>query len=317
MLQPDSAGWRRNYLGSIVGRRGRSLARQREITGILFATPAAIYFMIFWVYPLLRAVYISFTDWELFSQPHWVGLSNYARLIVDPSVRRSLVVTLYYGRGTTLSIFVISLGLALLVNSRVRGKPFFRTVYYLPAVMPWVAVSVVWMQIYMPNVGLYRVFLGPLMKVFGVREIRWLDGRQLAMPAIIIASVWKSVGANVVLFLAGLQGVPEEFHEAAKVDGASTLQTILRITLPLLRPTMLFVLVMLVIGAFKVFTPVYMMTRGGPGGDTRVLSMYLYETAFAGYHMGQASAVSVVMLLILLALTVTQIRIFRGGGTYE
>lgn len=293
------------------------MARRRAITGLLFVAPAALYFLVFWIYPMLRAVYISLTDWYLLSEPHFIGFGNYARLFSDYQARQALQATGYYAVGSTLSIFAISLTLALLLNGRLRGRGFFTTVLYLPAVVSWVSAATVWLLIFMPNVGLYRILLGPLMRLLDVGQIRWLDSKIWAMPSVIMVAVWKNFGANVVLFLAGLQAMPEEVHEAARVDGANALQTVFRITLPLLRPTMLFVLVMLVIGGFQVFAPIYVMTRGGPGGTTRVLPMYLYEEAFASYHMGFASAVSMAMLVVLLGLTVAQVRILGTEGAYD
>lgn len=316
-MQLDSVAFRQTRLGSLLARGHLSVAGRRARSGLLFAAPAALYFLVFWIYPLLRAVYISLTDWYLFSEPNFVGLENYSRLAADPYVWQSVKATAYYALGTTCATLLISLVLALLVNGTAHGRGFFTTALYVPAVISWVTAATVWMQIYMPNAGLYRVFLGPVMRLFGVQQIRWLDGRAWAMSAVIVVSVWKSLGANALLFLAGLQSIPEEILEAARVDGASRIQTVFRITLPLLKPTVLFVVVMLVISAFKAFTPIFVMTRGGPAGLTRVLPMYVYEEAFVAFKMGRASAVSVAMFLALLGLTVAQVRFIGSGGVYE
>jgi len=220
---------------------------------------------------------------------------------------QSVKATLYFAIGNAIPVPIISLVLALLVNRKFHGRDFFRTAFFIPAVTSWIAASIVWRLIYMPNAGLYLLFVQP----FGVHEIKWLTSREWAMPAIIILSIWKSVGPNMVIFLAGLQNMPEEVFEAARVDGANNWQTLWRITLPLLKPTTLFVMVMLLIGAFQVFTPVYVMTRGGPANVTRVLPMFLYQEGFAFYRMGSASAVSVMMFLAVLTLTVVQLRFFR------
>jgi len=295
----------RSMLG---GRFKQSLSGHEAMWGLLFVVPAALYFSIFWMYPLLNAFGTSFTDWDLFSPANFVGLSNYQELLQDPDFQQSVRATMYYALGTTLTILPISLGLALLLNRKFPGRGFFRTVFFIPAVMSWIAAAIVWKLIYMPNAGLYLLFVQP----FGVHEIKWLTSRFWAMPAIIIVAVWKSVGQNMVLFLAGLQNLPEEVFEASLVDGANRRQTLFYITLPLLKPTILFVMIMLVIGAVNTFTPVYVMTRGGPADITRVLSMMLYQEAFAFYRMGKASAMSVLMFLAVMGLTVVQLRLFRG-----
>jgi ABC-type sugar transport system permease subunit len=287
-------------------RRIESLRGHEARWGLLFVAPAAIYFSFFWVYPLLSALYTSFTDWDLFSRPNFVGLMNYARLVRNPNFQQSVRATLYYALGTAIPIPVIALTLALLVNRKFRGRDLFRTAFFIPAVTSWIAASIVWKLIYLPNAGLYLLFVQP----FGIHEIKWLTSREWAMPAIIILAIWKSVGPNMVLFLAGLQNLPEEVLEAARVDGANNRQALFHITLPLLKPTTLFVMVMIIIGAFQVFTPVYVMTRGGPANITRVLPMFLYQEGFVFYRMGSASAVSVMMFLAVLGLTVIQLKFF-------
>jgi len=299
--------WRRQVVNF-----GWSLRNRKSTWGLLFVAPAVAFFTVFWVYPLINAVYTSLTDWDLFSPANFVGLRNYGEILQDSSFHQSVKVTMYYAIGTVLPIPVISLGLALLLNSKIRGRSFFTTAFFIPAIVSWIAASIVWTLIYMPNAGLYLLFVQP----FGVHEIHWLTSRQWAMPAVIIFAVWKSVGGNMILFLAGLQNLPQEVLEAAQVDGANSWQSLLHITLPLLKPTTLFVMIMLTIGAFQVFTPIYVMTRGGPADATRVLPMYLYQEAFAFYRMGSASAVSVLMFIVLLAFTVVQLRLFRGGA-YE
>lgn len=282
--------------------------RHEALWGLLFVAPAVIYFSVFWIYPLLHAFWTSFTIWDLFSPPKFVGIQNYLALLEDREFHQAAKVTLYYALGTVLPIPILSLGLALLLNRGFRGRNLFSAAFLVPAIMSWIAAAIVWKLVYMPNAGLYLLLAEPL----GIYEIRWLTSTTLAMPAIIIFAIWKSVGYNMLLFLAGLQSMPEELHEAARVDGANSWQVLFAITLPLLKPTSLFVMVMLLIGAVQVFTPVYVMTRGGPANATRVLPLFLYEEAFSFYKMGSASAVSIVMFVTLLGLTVLQLQLFGG-----
>ena len=266
-----------------------------------------LFFLVFWIYPLVNAFWTSLTDWDLFSPAQYVGLQNYRVLLSAKDFVHSVRVTASYGLGTALPIPVLSLGLALLLTRSFRGRDAFCTAFLIPSIMSWIAASIVWKLVYLPNAGLYLLLAEPL----GIHELRWLTSRALAMPAIIIFAIWKSVGYNMVLFLAGLQNLPSELFEAARVDGANAWQILFKITLPLLKPTTLFVMVMLVIGAFHAFTPIYVMTRGGPADATRVLPMFIYEEAFAFYRMGRASAASVLMFLVVLCLTVVQLRVFR------
>ena len=286
--------------------RRPGVIRRREIRyGLLFASPAVIFFSIFYVYPLGRAIYISFNQWSLLSPPEWVGLQNYSRLYADPEFTNSLSVTFYYAIGTVIPIWFLALGLALVFNISFRGRQGYLTLYYLPAVVSLTVWSLIWRLMYHPSGGLLTIFTQPL----GFDYIRWLNSAELAMPAIIILSIWKGTPFYMIIYLAGLRSIPADYYEAAMVDGATWLQRLWHITLPLLRPVMLYVAVISIIVGFQVFTPVYLLTGGGPGSATRVIPMFIVDNAFNFLKMGYASAASLVLLVILMALTFIQFRL--------
>jgi len=297
---------------ALPGSRRLGVVRQREIKyGLLFASPAVIFFSIFYVYPLGRAIFISFNKWSLLSSPRWIGVQNYTRLTRDPEFLNSLLVTFYYVVGTVIPIWILALGLALVFNRTFRGRQAYLTLYYLPAVVSLTVWSLVWLLMYHPSGGLLTLFTRPL----GFGQIRWLNDTDLAMPAIILLSVWKGTPFYMIIYLAGLRSIPDEYYEAAMVDGASWGQRLWFITLPLLRPVMLYVAVISIIVGFQVFTPVYLLTGGGPGSATRVIPMFIVDNAFEFLRMGYASAASLVLLVILMGVTWIQFRLLGQQPT--
>lgn len=265
----------------------------------VFLAPAILGIGLFGLVPMLGSLAISFTSWDLLAAPRWVGLANYRALLADP--------VFYQVAGNTfgfVAMYVVldiacALGVALALNSRVKGIGLFRTAYFLPVVTSMVAVSIVWEWIYDPRYGALNALLGLL----GVAPIRWLSDPHFAMPAIVLVSVWKSLGYDMILFLAGLQAIPTEFSEAAEVDGASGWVRFGRITLPLLAPTLLLVFVLATIRAFQTFDAVYMLTQGGPRRTTTVVVYWLFQNAFTYFKLGKASALAYMLFVLLLALT--------------
>lgn len=286
---------------------GNSLSARKTRFGLLFALPAFLFFGYFYVYPLTQTFVVSFYRWGLLDTPVFIGLTNYSRLFADKEFLNSIAVTFYYAFGTVIPIWALSLGLALVFNQGFRFRQGYLTTYYIPAVISLTVWSLIWLFLYDPSYGLFTAFL----RLIGLGGVRMLDDPGLAMPAMIILSVWKGMPVYMLIFLAGLRAIPTDYYEAAKVDGASAGQRFLFITLPLLRPVMLYVIVISVIEAFKVFTPMYLVTKGGPGSDTRVLPMFIFQNGFEFLKMGYASAASVVFLLILLALSLIQFRLLR------
>jgi multiple sugar transport system permease protein len=286
---------------------GNSLNARKTRFGLLFALPAFLFFGYFYVYPLTQTFFVSLYRWGLLDTPSFIGLENYSRLATDKEFINSIRVTFYYAFGTVIPIWAIALSLALVFNQAFRFRQGYLTTYYLPAVISLTVWSLIWLFLYDPTRGAFSAFL----RAIGLGEVRMLDDPGLAMPAMIILSVWKGTPVYMLIFLAGLRAIPGDYYEAAKVDGASAWQRFVYITLPMLRPVMLYVIVISVIEAFKVFTPMYLITNGGPGSDTRVLPMFIFQNGFQFLKMGYASAASVVFLFILLALSLIQFRLLR------
>ena len=289
----------------------RSNFRARTVP-YLFLLPSFAALLVFSFIPFLQGLYFSLTDYPLLGSPEFVGFDNFVRLTRDPLFMASLRNTLVYMVATVALRVVIGLILAVVLNSRLRGRVFFRAVFYLPVIAPLVTVAVIWRIIFDTYSGVFNAALD----LFGVAPIPWLTSTTWAMPAIVIMSVWKTFGWNIVIFLAGLQSIPATLHEAAAIDGASKLQTFFRVTLPLLRPTILLAVVTSTINASQVFDQVYVMTRGGPGYSTMTLGQMVYTAGFETHDMGYASAVSVVLLLITLVLTLIQFRAFGEEVSY-
>ncbi len=274
--------------------------------GVAFVLPAIALLVVFRIYPILSAVAVSVTEYDLFSAPHYTGLENYRLLLTDPQFRQSLLASITYVVGVSIPTWILSLALALAFIQRVPFRNLFRTGAFMPVVMTAVPVAVVWKFMFHPY-GLVNVWLSHM----GIGRINWLTGESTAMPALIIVGIWRAVPYFMVIFLAGLQAIPHEFYEAASLDGASPVARFRHITLPLLRRTTVLVVIMTVIITMKAIMNPLIMTGGGPAGATRVLPLLIYQTGFQYYRMGLASAMSVVMLMMVLAFTVWQLRLFR------
>jgi multiple sugar transport system permease protein len=281
----------------------RRTARQREgLAAALFLAPSAAGFFIFTAFPVLAAIALAFYDYDLLLGRKFNGLQNFRDLASDDVFHAALVNTVYFTIVSVPLSVVLGLAAALLVNQALRGIVVFRTIYLLPYVTVTVAVALVWRWIYLPDVGLFNTVLG----WFGIDGPNWLTSRTWALPALIIMSVWKSFGYNMVIFLAGLQAIPEHLYDAAKVDGAKAWQRFRHITLPMLSPTTLFVVVISVIGSFQVFDQALVMTNGGPGTSTTTLVLYIYKAGFQSYKMGYASAIALVLFVIVAVFTALQ-----------
>jgi multiple sugar transport system permease protein len=287
--------------------------RRRIRTAFGFLAPSLIGVVLFLVIPVIMVIVLSFTRWNLITPLRWVGLSNYANIFEFDGFGHSLLVTGYYVLLNIPVQTVLALGLALLLNNNRRGSAFIRIICVLPFLATPVAMSVVWTWFFAPTNGI----VNELLMHVGITGPAWLSDAATAMPIIAFANIWQYAGYNMLFFLAGLQAVPAALYEAASIDGASKVQQFRRVTLPLLRPALLFVLVTGVIGSFQVFDTAYVMTDGGPGNTTEVANINIYNTAFAGFRIGEASAMSVVLFLIILIVTVMQFRYFNKRITYE
>ncbi|TMR10508.1 sugar ABC transporter permease, partial [Nonomuraea turkmeniaca] len=256
--------------------------------------------------PMLAAFALAFLDWDSYSTPEWVGLKNFQRLWADENFHVALRNTLYYAAGHIPLTLVAALGLAIALNRKLRGVAFFRTAAFFPYITSLVAVAIVWNTLFNPTAGP----INQILEALGVADPpRWVASTDWAMPAVIVTSVWRDMGYYMVLYLAGLQTIPKEYYEAARVDGASTWQRFWNITLPCLRPTTFFVLVMLTIQSFKVLDLIVVMTDGGPGRSTLVLAQLVYREGITEGKFGYSSAVALVLFVIVLTVTVVQFRI--------
>lgn len=285
--------------------------RKRSVP-YLFLLPSFGALALFSFIPFLQGLYFSLTKYPLLGSPEFIGLGNFTRLFSDPLFTASLRNTLVYMVATVAFRVIIGLLLAVALNGKIRGRTLFRAIFYLPVIAPLVTVAVIWRIIF----DTYSGVLNAGLDVFGIAPVPWLTSTTWAMPAIIIMSVWKTFGWNIVIFLAGLQSIPGTLQEAAAIDGASKTQIFFRITLPLLRPTILLAVVLSTINASQVFDQVYVMTRGGPGYSTMTLGQMVYTAGFEMHEMGYASAVAVVLLIITLILTLFQFKAFGEEVRY-
>lgn len=278
-----------------------------------FLSPTLLIFSIFVLFPVFFSFYLSFHKWNMFSaQRSFIGLDNYRAILANPEFWSVLKNTLVYTLGTIPLNMGIALILAYFLNKKIAGKKILRTAFFTPVIMSSVAAAVIWRWVYEPNFGLLNTVLGWA----GIPAINWLNDPTAAMFALIVMGVWKTFGVNMVLFSAGLQGIPAHYYEAAQIDGAGSWRKFWNITLPLLSPTTFFILVMSVISSFQVFDTVYVLTSGGPLGTTKVLVFYLYEHAFKFFDMGYASAVAYLLFACIFAATMLQIRSLKGSVHY-
>ncbi|MBO2519933.1 MULTISPECIES: carbohydrate ABC transporter permease [Limnochorda] len=305
-------------LGALIQERlwGRELFgwRQRDAasTAVLLS-PWVISFLVFSLYPILYSLYLSFTQYNPLTgqPPQWVGLANYARLLGDRRFLQALQNTLFFVVGTIPVTTTIALILAVILNQQLRLRAFFRASYFLPSVTSMIVISTIFVYIYAP----YGPLNG-LLALLGVERTNWLLSTRWALPAIMAMDIWASFGYYTILFLAGLQNIPEELHEAAEVDGASPLGRFFRVTLPLLRPTLVFVLVINTIRSFQIFSEIFVMTQGRPLGRTTTVVYYLYTMGFQRFDMGYASALAYVLFFIILLFSLIQYRLIQGEDVW-
>lgn len=289
------------------------VALAEERAAWLFLTPSLVLFAIFTAIPVISAFFISFTQWNLFNEVTWVGLGNYLELAKDEIFAKVLGNTAYFVLASVPVQIVLALLCALVLNRGIKGQTFFRVVYFLPVVTSTIAAALVWAWLFNSNFGLINAGLS----LVGVTDLpKWMGSTRWAMPAIIIVSIWQNLGYAMVLFLAGLQNIGKDVHDAAALDGATGWDRFWHITLPLLSPTTFFVLVISIIGSFQVFELVLVMTKAGPANATNTLVYYIYQNGFQFYQMGYASAAAMVLFLIVLAFTLVQYRLQRRWVHY-
>ncbi|MCL4543850.1 MAG: sugar ABC transporter permease [Chloroflexi bacterium] len=299
-----------------AGRHRTSAAAWRDFrAGLLFGAPAIIGLLVFSVYPILSSLVDSFTAFDMIRPAKFIGLDNYVALFTqDPLFWSTLYNTAYYVVFSVPLGIIVAFGLAMLLNQKVGGLSIYRTIFYLPSITPFVATAVLWVWVFNPQYGL----LNTLLAFIGIQGPGWLSDPDWSKPALIIMSVW-SVGGLMVIFLAGLQGVPQEQYEAAQIDGANRFQLLRHVTIPFMGPYFLFGLITGLIGGFQYFTQVYVMTQGGPANSTNMYSLYLFLNAFSYFKMGYASAMAWILFLLIGLCTVIVFRssvsrVYYGGS---
>ncbi len=292
----------------------RRTARNETFAGYAFLLPNIAGFLLFSALPVLATLVISTLKWDLIRPPSFVGLQNYAQLLTSDAVFwQVLLNTCYYVVGTVPASIVLSLLLAVAMNANVRGISVFRAIFFVPVISSSVAVAVMWQWLYNTDFGLINFVL----RFLGVPPIPWLSSTAWAMPAVIIMAIWKHLGYSMVIFLAGLQGIPSALYEAAAIDGAGRWNRFWRLTVPLLAPTTFFILVISLINSFQVFDLAFILTRGGPGNATNTIVMDIYNQAFQFFQMGYAAAIAWVLFAIIFVVTLLQWRGQRRWVHYE
>ena len=284
------------------------------LAGYGFVFPALALIAVFTFFPIVYGLVLSFYRWDMMSpQPKYVGAANYTNLLASADFWHSLFVTGYYLAGTIPLTMVLGLALALALNRKFCGVALFRLIFYSPLVASTVAVAVVWLWMYDPINGILNYFLITL----GFEPQKWLSSPASAMPSIILMDIWRYVGYDMILFLAGLQGIPQHLYEAIEVDGGGRWAKFRHVTWPLLAPTTFFILVISIINRFKVFATIHTMTKGGPAQATEVIVYFLYEQAFQHFKIGYAFAVAYILFAIIFALTLTQWQIGKRAIHYQ
>lgn len=303
-----AAPTRRPFLGS-------RLQRREAIEGYLWISPWIIGFLVFSLGPIIASAYLSFTEYKIGGSPNWIGLENYRQaFFVDRQFWPSLWRTVYYSVVLVILGVSLSLGAAVLLNQNIRGRAFYRALYYLPSLTPVVALAILWRWLLQPQVGM----VNSLLYQVGITGPGWLTDRNWAIPALIMIGLWASIGGGrMIIFLAGLQGVPKELHESAEIDGANAFRRFFSITLPMISPVILFNLILSVIGSFSVFAVSYIATEGGPNYATWFYMLHLYYNAFSYFQMGYASALAWIFFIIIFILSFIQIKLSNRWVYYE
>ena len=291
-------------IGALAVVRQKGRVRKNALTGYLFITPSFIHLLLFFIGPMIFILYLTFHRWNIIDPlKPFVGLQNFISLARDDLFWKALKNTFVYSLHVPVAM-AISLGLAGLLHQRIKGVTWWRTIYFLPVVSSYVAIAMVWQWIYHPHFGIINY----LLHFIGLGPYPWLTSPSSALLSIMIMAIWIQIGYQVVIFHAGLQSIPDQYYEAALIDGASGWQRFRRITLPLLKPTTLFVLVTSMISSFQVFTSVFVMTEGGPSRSTDVAVYHIYQQGWEYMRMGYASAMALVLLVIIMIVTLVQFK---------
>lgn len=275
-----------------------TFANNESLAAWIFILPALLGTFIFIIIPVICSFGLSFTKWDLLNPVQFAGLQNYIEIFNEPLFGKILLNTIVFAVSTSILGVIIPLILAVILNSKIRGSEFYKTAYFLPFITPMIVIGIVWQWIFDPNIGL----LNKLLHI----HINWLYDTHWALPALIIVSVWKLIGYNMIIFLSSISGISNSMFEAAKIDGAGHVKTFLYVTVPMLAPSIFFVIIITAISSFQIFDLIYLMTQGGPLDSTNVLVYAIYKNAFEYFNVGKASAIAYVLFVIILILTLIQ-----------
>lgn len=275
-----------------------TFANNESLAAWIFILPALLGTFIFIIIPVICSFGLSFTKWDLLNPVQFAGLQNYVEIFNEPLFGKILLNTVVFAVSISILGVIIPLILAVILNSKIRGSEFYKTAYFLPFITPMIVIGIVWQWIFDPNIGL----LNKLLHI----HINWLYDTHWALPALIIVSVWKLIGYNMIIFLSSISGISNSMFEAAKIDGAGHVKTFLYVTVPMLAPSIFFVIIITAISSFQIFDLIYLMTQGGPLDSTNVLVYAIYKNAFEYFNVGKASAIAYVLFVIILILTLIQ-----------
>jgi len=289
------------------------LKRKETFQFYLYISPWIIGFLVFFLYPLLSSLYYSFTRYEIGGRPVWIGVRNYVEMFTDPRYLNSIKVTFIFALVSVPLITIVSLGLALILSQNLRGINIFRSIYFMPSVMPMVAVSLTFFYVLRPETGP----LAGLLSMFGIEGPRWLGEPEWALPALIMIYVWLVFGGQMVIYMAGIKGIPSDLYEVAEIDGAGAWAKFWNVTIPMLTPTIFLNLVLGIIGAMQIFDIPYVMTEGGPADATRTYMIHLYNRGWVEIQMGSGSAMGWILFLIIMAITLLVVRSSQAWVYYE
>ena len=298
-----------------VRRRIVNLRHRETVVAYLLLAPALLLFLLFSAGPLIGSFALSLFQWDLFTPAKFIGLGNFVTLFTDKVALASIVNTFIFTFWSLVLHIGLGLLLALAVNRAIPEglKYFLRTAYFFPLIMSWAAASLIWLFMLDPNFGVINYYL----KLAGLPSPNWLVTPHMAMPALIFVDLWRTLGFTFIILLTGLSGVPTHLYEAGRMDGAGALRRFWNITLPMISPTLFFSCIITVIGAFQIFDPMYIMTQGGPGDETRSIVLYIYETGFRSFNMGYASALALIVFLVIMVVTLIQLGVSRYWVHYE
>ncbi len=284
--------------------------KKNTLLGYLFFMPFGILFGLFKVYPFIKSIILGFNKWNMFQPPEFVSFDNYFTLFTTDRFWESLWHTLYFTILTVPFLVIFGFLVAVLLNSRIKNVGFFRAGFYIPYILSISVISLTWKLMYNETFGI----VNKILSVFGVQSINWLNDPVFAMPAVAFATIWWTLGFNIIIYLSAIQQIPTSLYEAATLDGANSVQRLFRITVPLLKRTHILVIVLQVIYSLQIFGQVYIMTGGGPGGKTRTLIQYIYETGFKHFKMGYAQAIATVFFLLMVGVAIVQVKLMSKRG---